>query len=207
MYVRELTVRYKRRRLPGAAPLTQGPLTVPAEAAAMFIKLPSLTINGVLITSGSASVANGSVIVDPAPNASASRYRAGTRITMTALPSAGNVLLQWTGPCAGSGVTCTLTAEGDKVVAVIFAPVRLSINGQLVNSNVNVIGVPNGSVEISPPPSIPPGLFTTGTQVTLTARPNVGMKFKSWAGACAGQPAVCQVTMDGAKQATVEIGP
>ncbi len=39
MYVRELTVRYKRRRLPGAAPLTQGPLTVPAEAAAMFIKL------------------------------------------------------------------------------------------------------------------------------------------------------------------------
>src|SRR5713101_2467914 len=38
MYVRELTVRYRRRRIPGT-PLPQGPLTLPAAAAAMFIKL------------------------------------------------------------------------------------------------------------------------------------------------------------------------
>lgn len=38
MYVRELTVRYKRRRIPGT-PLPQRPLTLPAAAAATFIKL------------------------------------------------------------------------------------------------------------------------------------------------------------------------
>ena len=39
MYVRELTVRYKRRRISGTPPLPQGPLTLPAAAAATFIKL------------------------------------------------------------------------------------------------------------------------------------------------------------------------
>ena len=39
MYVRELTVRYKRRRISGTLPMPQGPLTLPAAAAAMFIKL------------------------------------------------------------------------------------------------------------------------------------------------------------------------
>ena len=39
MYVRELTVRYTRRRIAGTPLLPQGPLTLPAAAAAMFIKL------------------------------------------------------------------------------------------------------------------------------------------------------------------------
>src|SRR5258708_1659756 len=38
MYVRELTVRYRRRRIRGT-PLPPGPLTLPAAAAATFIKL------------------------------------------------------------------------------------------------------------------------------------------------------------------------
>lgn len=38
MYLRELTVRYTRRRLPGT-PLPQGPLTLPSVAAAIFMKL------------------------------------------------------------------------------------------------------------------------------------------------------------------------
>jgi DNA repair protein RadC len=39
MYVRELTVRYKRRRISGTPPLPQGPLTSPTVAATMFIRL------------------------------------------------------------------------------------------------------------------------------------------------------------------------
>jgi DNA repair protein RadC len=39
MYVQELTVRYRRRRIPGTLALPQGPLTLPATAAATFIKL------------------------------------------------------------------------------------------------------------------------------------------------------------------------
>src|SRR5437867_2590367 len=38
MYVREMTVCYRRRRIPGT-PLPQGPLTLPAAAAAAFMKL------------------------------------------------------------------------------------------------------------------------------------------------------------------------
>src|SRR5438128_364670 len=39
MYVREMTVCYRRRRIPGT-PLPQGPLTLPAAAAATFMTLP-----------------------------------------------------------------------------------------------------------------------------------------------------------------------
>lgn len=38
MYVRELTVRYRRRRIPGRR-MPAGPLTVPAAAAALFLEL------------------------------------------------------------------------------------------------------------------------------------------------------------------------
>src|SRR5258708_1292984 len=39
MYVRELTVRYRRRRVSSKIPLPQGPLTLPAAAASLFITL------------------------------------------------------------------------------------------------------------------------------------------------------------------------
>ena len=177
------------------------------EASATFIRLPSLTVNGQQVSSGTVSLNNGSVGVTPPPNAEGSqtRFRAGTKVTLTTNGAPGYAVLQWSGGCTGTGSSCSLTMDGDKTVTVTFAPVQLSINSMPVNSNL--IAVANGAVEITPPPDVAGTLFTPGTKITLKVTPNVGMAFKSWGGACLGQGAICTLTMDQAKQVTVVIGP
>lgn len=44
--------------------------------------------------------------------------------------------------------------------------------------------------------------YADGTMVTLTATPNAGHTFTSWAGNCVGTTPTCMVTMDGAKNVT-----
>jgi hypothetical protein len=45
--------------------------------------------------------------------------------------------------------------------------------------------------------------FTTGTNVTLTATPDLGAVFTGWSGGvCSGTATTCQVTMDGDKTVT-----
>jgi DNA-binding beta-propeller fold protein YncE len=49
-------------------------------------------------------------------------FGAGTAVTLTATPVAGSVFAGWTGACAGSGATCTLTLGGDESTAAAFQP-------------------------------------------------------------------------------------
>ncbi len=176
---------------------------------ATFIKLPNVTVNGQRVTGSSVSLTNATISVDPAPNASASSYRAGTRVTLKALTGLGYVVSSWTGACAGTtSDTCVLVTDGDKSTNVSFGPVLLMLNGTQVETTLNF--VQNGSVTVQPPPDIPSaqgGLYTPGTQVTITAQANAGSTFKQWTGACAGQPAQCKLTMKGAAVIAVELGP
>ncbi len=69
---------------------------------------------------------NGTVNVDPSPNAPNDRYKEGTVVTLTANPAQGSELKEWEGDCAGStGDTCTLTMDGDKMAKAIFGPLQL----------------------------------------------------------------------------------
>ena len=69
---------------------------------------------------------NGTVNVDPSPNAPNNRYKEGTVVTLMANPAQGSELKEWEGDCAGStGDTCTLTMDGDKMAKAIFGPPQL----------------------------------------------------------------------------------
>ncbi len=180
-------------------------ITADVNVNATFIRLPAIRVNDVHATGGTIALTSGTIIVSPVPNASAARYRAGTKVTLTALPTAGYAVLSWGGACAGSVNVCEVIADSDKNLRVTFAQVVISVNGRSVDSNL--IAVTGGLVNVSPAPDAPAGRFTAGNVVTLTAQPNPGMKFKAWTGACAGVGEVCKLTMDGAKQVTVEFIP
>jgi hypothetical protein len=47
-------------------------------------------------------------------------YDAGTRVTITALPSAWARLDHWEGVCAGQGPTCSFVVQGDTVVSAML---------------------------------------------------------------------------------------
>ncbi len=63
----------------------------------------------------------GSVIAAPSPNASDGRYKKGTLVTLTPIPTAsGFVFDSWGGACEGKGNPCTITMDGDKSVTARF---------------------------------------------------------------------------------------
>jgi hypothetical protein len=47
-------------------------------------------------------------------------YDAGTRVTITALPSAWARFDHWEGVCAGQGTTCSFVVEGDTVISALL---------------------------------------------------------------------------------------
>ena len=117
------------------------------------------------------------------------------------------VFLSWSGctPVAGSNPpACDVTMDGPRTVDVEF--------GRLIE--VNVLG--NGSV-VSAPGGIACStqstgdcseVFSAGTSVVLTARPDPGWALLSWAG-CTPDPSFpqqCQVTADQARSVTVTFG-
>ena len=68
----------------------------------------------------------GTVTSDPAAinckanvTSCSSKIFGGTKLTLTATPSAGRAFVGWTGACAGKDV-CTLTMDGAKGVSATF---------------------------------------------------------------------------------------
>jgi Divergent InlB B-repeat domain len=132
----------------------------------------------------------GTVTTNP-PGAS---FLEGTVITLTAAPAAGNTFTGWTGACSGASLTCTLTMNADAAVTAAFSgavtpppPPPPSATYKLVvklNGNGKVTTNPTGST------------FNSGTAVTLTAAPGVGVPWIGWAGACTGTDLTCTVTMN-----------
>jgi hypothetical protein len=48
-------------------------------------------------------------------------FGAGRAVTLTARPRAGSVVAGWTGACAGTGPSCTVTMDADQAAGVTFA--------------------------------------------------------------------------------------
>ena len=71
-----------------------------------------------------------------------------------------------------------------------------------VTAGITVHSAGNGSGEVtSSPPGIDCGatcsrVYTSGTQITLTATADVSSEFSGWSGACTGTNTDCQVTLD-----------
>lgn len=122
--------------------------------------------------------------------ASTGAILSGTVVTLTATPGAGQSLSSWTGPCVGSGLSCTFTMTADTAVTATFtgpvAPPPASTFKLVLKANGKgtVVSNPSGTA------------FASGTVVKLTATPDAGVPFVGWSGGgCSGTVPVCSVTI------------
>ena len=124
----------------------------------------------------------------------------GATITLKAKPKDGFVLSAWTGACAGSDDTCTLTMDADRAVSATFvaAPATLDVT---VVGNGNVSGG-SGAINCGNGANVCSANFAANATVTLVATPATGATFAGWTGACGGTSTTCTVLMNQSKSVT-----
>ncbi len=120
------------------------------------------------------------------------RFEAGTQVTLTAIPMAGETFLGWLDDCTGTATTCTLEMTGNKHIYASF--------GTLPKRWLNAIIYDGRGAIVSSPEGISCGTdcvegFVENTTITLTATPESGWAFVSWGDACAGTTPTCTVDM------------
>ena len=144
-----------------------------------FIRAPAitLTIDGQKVTGASVSFSEGSVSINPLPQTNG-LYTKNTVITLTANPNPGYDWKSWSGTDNDTANPTKVTMSSDKQVKVNFeSRFSLIINNQLVIGSL--VSFTEGSVDVSPAPE-GDGKYTSGTEVTLTARANTGYDWKGW---------------------------
>ena len=118
---------------------------------------------------------------------------------------------RWSGDLQGFFASDALVMDSSKKVRAIFVRVDertqtpsafygVTLNGQPVHNLM--VGVPNGSIEVSPPPGPGENPFREGTIVSLTPRPDEGYDLAGWEGDCGGS-GPCVLTMNDHKEVTV----
>ena len=132
----------------------------------------------------------GSGTVSAQPSSSSWQYLSGTTVVLTATADPGFVFTSWSGACAGTTPTCSVTMDAAKSVTATFT----------AQYSLFVTALGNGTVAASPTSTT--WKYNAGTVVTLTATPGSDSLFSSWSGACAGTATTCVVTMDAAKSVT-----
>lgn len=137
--------------------------------------------------------------------ACAPQYYRGTPITFTAIPDTNMIFGGWSGACAGTQTTCTVTLAGNTTVTAAFLPATQDL--MLATSG---LGGASGTITTAPPgASCGTGCvrFATGTQVTLTASPASGYYLSAWTGDCLGNGLTCQLAMTAGHAAAAQYAP
>jgi len=139
--------------------------------------------------SGNGSITSNPVGIDCGSDCS-EVYLSGTTVSLTATPATGYVFASWGGICSGQGNPCTFSISANTSVVANFAtPATLTTsvtgNGTISSSPAGI----NCGTDCSE-------IYAQGQAVTLTASPLSGNSFDSWTGACAGQGAICTITMN-----------
>jgi hypothetical protein len=133
-------------------------------------------------------------------------YDGGTAVTLTAIPDARSDFIGWSGGCAGSDPTTTVTMNADTTCTATF-------NLKQFTLTVNTVDVGGGTGTVtSDPVGINCGadcteVYDIDTLVTLTAYPGVKSYLVSWSEDCVSTGALtAQVTMDDDKTCTATFG-
>ena len=117
----------------------------------------------------------------------------GTVVTLTAAPAAGSTFTGWSGACAGTAVSCTLTIKANTAVTANFSG-TVAAGGGGASTSYKISVSTNGKGTVTTNPT---GVsFPQGSSVTLTATPAVGSPWVGWGGACSGTAPTCTVTMN-----------
>ncbi len=159
-----------------------------------------LTVNGngvVTANAGAISCGNGDTFCSDI-------YSAGTLVTLTATPAAGQTLLSWLGACSGSGA-CVVTMDQARSVIATFSgtasyPLDVGTSGSGTGTVTSNVGGINCGATCS-------ATYSSGTLVTLTATASGGSFFNGWSGDCSGLVNTCIVTMTQARNVTADFGP
>ena len=147
---------------------------------AIFSELPpeQFTIN--VQTSGS-----GTVTLTP----SGGIYDAGTVVTLTAAAASGYQFSSWSGDLSGTENPSTVTVNSNKNISANFT----EVSGPQYTLTMTIFGP--GEVLLDPPG----GTYAAGTEVTVTAQPEIGYQFSGWSGALSGFTNPATLTMSGDK--------
>ena len=140
-------------------------------------------------------------------------FGSGTQVTLTATPDAISTFTGWSGPCAGSGTTCTFTVGSSAVTPVAKFAASSSANGVSVAPTGSGIGslTITTSIQSAPCNQAQVNRADGGTciapwtpanvpdTVRITATPASGSRFTGWLGCPAGGAvgAVCKGLRNG----------
>lgn len=133
------------------------------------------------------------------------RYADGPTVTLAATAASGSVFTGWSGDCAGTAATCTVSMTATRSVSAGFASAyALTVaKAGLAAASGTVTSAPSG---ISCGGDCTEA-FAGGTVVTLTAGAAAGARFVGWSGACAGTAGTCVVSMTAARSVTANFAP
>jgi uncharacterized repeat protein (TIGR01451 family) len=184
----------------GTSPTCVVTMDAAKKVTAAFVPLASYKLNVSKTGTGTGSVASSPAGIACGTVCSFG-YREGAAVTLTAAPRSGSVFAGWSGACAGSSRSCTVTMTAAKSVTAAFTSV--STGGTIYSLSVTKSGTGFGWVSSSPS-GISCGstcqyAFASGTVVTLTVTARSDSRFVGWTGACSGTGLTCSVTMSGAK--------
>ena len=131
------------------------------------------------------------------------RITQGTKVSLVAKPDKGYRFDRWLSGCDGVTPACQLVLDVDQSVRAAFVPVRplsLTVKGQ------GGVAIRSAGKDIPCKLPCSPEL-DQGAVAELRAQPAKGFRWFGWAGRCAGQEAVCHLTMDGAYSVEAQFVP
>jgi hypothetical protein len=151
---------------------------------------------------GAGTVSVGGIDCTSAGGSGCSRtLAAGTRVTLTAKPTAGAPFSGWGGACSGTATTCTLTATGPLQVTATFGGVPAG--KALLTVSVSGPGtVTGGGISCGNGAQTCTAEQTQGATVTLRAAPATGASFAGWGGACRSATTTCRVATNATTSVT-----
>jgi len=119
------------------------------------------------------------------PPSCSSLWDPGTKVTLTAAPTAGSRFVGWSGACTAD--PCTVTMDGPQTAVAVFAAqagMTVSVK-HAAGTRGKVTSRPAG---IACPPTCS-ATFDKGTAVRLVASPGPRSVFVGWSGVCTGKTA------------------
>ena len=124
-------------------------------------------------------------------------YSSSTSVTLTAKAATGSVFAGWSGACAGTASTCTVSMSAAQAVTATFnVTPKYTLTVSRTGTKVGTVTSSPAGISCG---STCTASYTSGTSVKLTAKAASGSAFLSWGGACSGTRTTCTVSMSAAK--------
>lgn len=170
---------YRFSEWDGDASGTSNPITITMDSdksvTANFIRQYKLTL---------ASTTGGTTD----PSSGTYTYDSGIEVTVKATPESNYRFKEWSGDVTGTDNPITITMNSDKSLTANF----------IREYTLTIAAGPGGTTDPAPGART----YDSGTQVTISAKPNSGYRFINWSGNASGSANPITITMDSDKSVT-----